>query len=234
LVPDGKDNQLSKPNYAKLCQTLNYEFKDESLLLLALTHRSKGGIHNERLEFLGDSIVNCVIAEALFHRFPEASEGQLSRWRAVMVNRESLGDLGRHYDLGTYLSLGAGEIKSGGAQRHSILSCAMEAVIGAVYLDGGFVRVTEAILEWCEPLLSTLSAQESHKDPKTLLQEYVQGLRLPLPVYQIEGTEGQAHQQTFIIRCCIEGITQTSQGKGTSRRRAEQAAAEAMLEVLNQ
>ncbi len=219
-------------NFDELCNKIHYQFKDARFLKLALTHRSKGSQHNERLEFLGDSIINCIIAEALYLQFPEATEGELSRWRAVLVNRDSLGDLARQFELGTYLYLGPGELKSGGGQRQSILSCAMEAIVGAMYLDGGFELTRETVLQWYRALLYSLSSAASHKDPKTLLQEYLQAKHLPLPLYQIEKIEGAAHKQIFIISCTIEGFHQKTQGRGTSRRRAEQAAAEAMLEVL--
>lgn len=219
-------------NYDELCDKLHYHFQDAGLIKLALTHRSKGSKHNERLEFLGDSIINCVIAEALYQQFPEATEGELSRWRAVLVNRDSLGDLARQFDLGAYLYLGPGELKSGGDQRQSILSCAMEAVVGAIYLDGGFDLTRTTILHWYQFLLQSLSSAASHKDPKTLLQEYLQAKHLPLPLYQIEDIEGAAHKQVFIISCSVDGLPEKTTGKGTSRRRAEQAAAEAMLGVL--
>lgn len=218
--------------FDELCAKLHYQFNDPSLLKLALTHRSKGSGHNERLEFLGDSIINCIIAEALYQQFPEAAEGELSRWRAVLVNRESLGDLARQFDLGHYLFLGPGELKSGGGQRQSILSCAMEAVVGALYLDGGFEATCKTVLQWYEPLLNSLSSASSHKDPKTLLQEYLQAKHLPLPSYNIDQIEGAAHKQMFIISCAVEGLSDKTIGKGTSRRRAEQAAAEAMLRIL--
>ncbi len=220
-------------NYQDIYTCLNYQFKDENLLTMALTHRSKGGNHNERLEFLGDSIVNCVIAEALYHQFPQATEGELSRWRAVLVNRESLGNLARQLDLGKYLYLGPGELKSGGGQRQSILSCAMEAIIGAIYLDGGFKNISDCIMHWYQAALNSLSNAASHKDPKTLLQEYLQARHYPLPVYRIEAIDGAAHKQVFTISCNIEGIPEQSTGQGTSRRRAEQDAAEAMLGKLN-
>ena len=199
---------------------------------LALTHRSKGSRHNERLEFLGDSIISCVIAEALYLQFPEATEGELSRWRAVLVNRDSLGDLARQFSLGSYLYLGPGELKSGGGQRQSILSCAIEAVVGAMYLDGGFEMTRKTVLQWYAASLHSLSSAASHKDPKTLLQEYLQAKHFPLPIYHIENIEGAAHKQLFIISCSVEGLKEKTFGRGTSRRRAEQAAAEAMLEVL--
>lgn len=216
----------------ELLQKIDYEFQQSNLLKVALTHRSKGGDHNERLEFLGDAVVNFVIAEILYQQFPKATEGELSRWRASLVNRDTLAELAKEFDLGRYLFLGPGELRSGGHERQSILSCAMEAIIGAVYLDGGFGVVREKISQWYEPLLQSLSSAASHKDPKTLLQEYLQGKRMSLPVYTIEVIEGEAHQQMFTVSCRIDGIKEYTQGKGTSRRRAEQDAAQAMLGVL--
>lgn len=216
----------------ELTTKLNYEFKDPQLLKIALTHRSKGGEHNERLEFLGDAVVNFVIAQILFEQFPEGTEGELSRWRASLVNRDTLGELAKEFDIGQYLLLGPGEIRSGGHSRHSILSCAMEAVIGAVYLDGGFGVIQHKIREWYAPLLQSLSTASSHKDPKTLLQECVQSRRMALPIYTVETIEGEPHQQSFTVSCSVNGVEEKTLGKGTSRRRAEQAAAQAMLEVL--
>lgn len=216
----------------ELYKILNYEFKDPNLLKIALTHRSKGGEHNERLEFLGDSIVNFVIAEILFQQFPKATEGELSRWRATLVNRDALAELAKDFDLGQYLFLGPGEMRSGGSERQSILSCTMEAVIGAVYLDSGFAIAREKILEWYDYMLENLSPEASHKDPKTLLQEYLQSRRLALPIYQVTSIEGEAHQQMFTVSCQVAGTDEKSYGKGTSRRRAEQDAAEAMLEMM--
>src|SRR3990167_4131423 len=215
-----------------LAKKLNYSFQDQKLLKIALTHRSKGGDHNERLEFLGDAVVNFVIAEILYHQFPKATEGELSRWRATLVNRDTLAELAKDFELGRYLFLGPGELRSGGSERQSILSCAMEAIIGAVYLDGGFDAARASIVAWYEPLLQSLSTAASHKDPKTLLQEYLQARRLPLPLYTVEAIEGEAHQQVFVVSCQVEGIVKKTKGKGTSRRRAEQDAARAMLRTL--
>lgn len=215
-----------------LMKSLQYTFKQPERLQLALTHRSKSGEHNERLEFLGDSVVNFVIADALYLQFPKATEGELSRWRATLVNRETLGQLAKHFELGQYLILGPGELRSGGHERESILSCAMEAIIGAIYIDGGFEAVREIILIWYQDLLLSLSSAASHKDPKTVLQEHVQGRRFALPVYTVEAIEGEAHQQTFTVSCQVEGITEKTIGKGTSRRRAEQEAAQMMLKVI--
>lgn len=216
----------------ELQKRFDYHFNQAKFLKIALTHRSKGGEHNERLEFLGDAVVNFVIAEILYQQFPSATEGELSRWRATLVNRDTLGELAKEFDLGHYLYLGPGEQRSGGSKRHSILSCAMEAVIGAIYLDGGFDAVRGKILSWYTPLLQSLSSAASHKDPKTQLQEYLQGHRMSLPAYKVEHTEGEAHKQLFTVSCRVEGIEKKAIGKGTSRRRAEQEAAQRMLEAL--
>lgn len=213
----------------EIYEKLNYTFQDPQLLKIALTHRSKGGDHNERLEFLGDAVVNFVIAEILYQQFPKASEGDLSRWRASLVNRETLANLAKKFDIGRFLLLGQGEQRSGGSERRSILSCSMEAIIGAVYLDAGFDVAYEKIEEWYDALLQSLSSVANHKDPKTLLQEYLQSRRLSLPVYKVEKVEGEAHQQTFTISCTIEGVKEKTYGTGTSRRRAEQDAAQLML-----
>jgi ribonuclease III len=216
----------------ELSQKLGYEFKQAKFLKIALTHRSKGGEHNERLEFLGDAVVNFVIAEILYQQFPKATEGELSRWRASLVNRDTLAELAKEFELGRYIFLGPGELRSGGSERQSILSCAMEAIIGAVYLDGGFDATRAQIVAWYEPLLQSLSSAASHKDPKTRLQEYLQSRRMSLPLYAVAKIEGEAHQQLFTISCQVEGIKEKTLGKGTSRRRAEQDAAQAMLGVL--
>jgi len=216
----------------ELSEKIGYSFRDQRFLKMALTHRSKGGDHNERLEFLGDAVVNFVIAEVLYDQFPKATEGDLSRWRATLVNRDALADLAKEFELGRYLYLGPGELRSGGHERQSILSCAMEAVIGAIYVDGGFAMARAKIIDWYTPLIQSLSSAASHKDPKTLLQEYLQRAHLPLPLYTVESITGEAHQQRFTVSCQVEGIKEKSLGEGTSRRRAEQEAAAAMLKVL--
>lgn len=217
----------------ELSHILGYEFSNPHLLTVALTHRSTDKENNERLEFLGDSIVNFVIAEILYIQFPQAQEGELSRWRATLINRATLGKLARQFDIGRFLFLGPGELKSGGGQRESILSCAMEALIGAIYLDGGFSVIRECILRWYEPLLDSLSEDIStHKDPKTQLQEYLQSRHFSLPVYTVESVEGEPHQQIFIVSCKITSLKQKASGKGSSRRRAEQDAAETMLGII--
>jgi ribonuclease-3 len=213
------------------CQ-LGYAFKNTKLLKLALTHRSSGEVNNERLEFLGDSIVNFLIAEALYQQFSQAQEGELSRWRASLINRDTLAELARTFQLGHYLFLGPGELKSGGAERSSILSCAMEAIIGAIYLDGGYEITRECILRWYQPLLISLSQAKDHKDPKTQLQEYLQQHRQPLPVYTVENIQGESHLQFFTVSCRVAHVSEHVLGKGSSRRRAEQDAAEKMLKVI--
>ena len=216
----------------ELCRQLQYTFQDPELLRVALTHRSKHDLNNERMEFLGDSIVNCVIAECLYHQFPHAQEGDLSRWRATLINRDALAHLGREFDLGRYMHLGPGELKSGGSGRQSILSCAMEAVIGAVYLDGGFLVVRECLMRWYAPLLKSITHKTSHKDPKTQLQEELQAKHLPLPVYTVESVSGEAHEQSFVVSCSVSNVSEKVLGSGSSRRKAEQDAAQHVLGKL--
>jgi ribonuclease-3 len=213
----------------ELSRKLGYKFSNSKLLKMALTHRSNDDENNERLEFLGDSIVNFIMAEAIYLQFPHAQEGDLSRFRASLINRDALGNLARDFDLGRYLFLGLGELKSGGSDRQSILSCAMEAIIGAIYLDGGFNIVKECVLRWYQPMLQSLSYAANHKDPKTQLQEYLQSLHLALPLYEVLSITGESHQQTFVIRCLVPNFEFEAIGKGTSRRRAEQEAALTML-----
>ncbi len=216
----------------ELCQSLGYQFNNTNLLKIALTHRSCDETNNERLEFLGDSIVNFVVAEALYQKFPHAQEGDLSRWRASLVNRDALGKLARELKIGRFIFLGIGELKSGGNERQSILSCTMEALIGAIYLDGGFAVTRDCIFRWYKSTLESLSNAASHKDPKTQLQEYLQGLHQSLPVYQVESAEGASHRQIFTVSCVIASRKEKILGRGSSRRRAEQEAAEKMLGIL--
>ncbi|OPX56065.1 RNAse III [Oceanospirillum multiglobuliferum] len=222
-----------KTNLQKLCNQLGYSFNDIEHLNLALTHRSFGGSNNERLEFLGDSIVNFVIAEALYHQFTEAREGQLSRLRARLVKGVTLAELAREFELGDYLQLGSGELKSGGFRRDSILADAMEAVIGAIYIDGGMDICRERILIWYAERLRNLDLSDTQKDPKTLLQEYLQSRQQALPKYEVISVEGDAHDQTFTVECEIESLTSRPLGIGSSRRNAEQQAAKKALQALN-
>lgn len=216
----------------KLLRKLKYQFRDTDLLNQALTHRSVGGKNNERLEFLGDSILSFVIAERLYQQFPGESEGILSRLRASLVKGETLAELARDLDLGEYLSLGQGEMKSGGFRRASILADAFEAIIGAVYLDSNIDEVTSLLLRLFASRLEAISPNVNIKDPKTRLQEYLQGRKEDLPLYELISLEGEAHEQQFVVSCQINGGKSKAQGEGSSRRKAEQAAAEKVLELL--
>ena len=218
---------------SRLEKKLTYQFKDPELLDLALTHRSANGKHNERLEFLGDSILSFVIADELYHRFPKINEGDMSRMRATLVRGHTLAELGREFCLGDYLKLGPGELKSGGFRRDSILADAVEAIIGAIYLDSGTEAVRGIILSWYQTRLDAIKPGVSQKDPKTRLQEFLQGRRKPLPVYTVTNIKGEAHNQEFTVSCDVAGIGMPVIGKGTSRRKAEQAAAETALEQLS-
>lgn len=214
----------------ELMKQLGHEFNDAKLFKLALTHCSSNAYeNNERLEFLGDSIINFVIAEALFQQFPLLKEGELTRFRASLVNRTMLYQIAQQFKIGSYLILGTGELKSGGHERASILSCAMEALIGAIYLDSDFNHTRQCILVWYKPFLEALTLNTNQKDPKTKLQEYLQKKRLALPIYEVDSILGKDHDQIFRIRCRIVGINEEVLGIGKSRRSAEQAAAELML-----
>ncbi|HCH2711079.1 TPA: ribonuclease III [Vibrio parahaemolyticus] len=216
----------------KLERKLGYQFKDAGLINLALTHRSANSKHNERLEFLGDSILSFVIADDLYHRFPKVNEGDMSRMRATLVRGHTLAELGREFDLGDYLKLGPGELKSGGFRRDSILADAVEAIIGAIYLDSDIEKVCSIVLSWYNSRLEAIKPGVSQKDPKTRLQEFLQGRRKPLPVYTVTNIKGEAHNQEFTVECEVAGVDKPVIGKGTSRRKAEQAAAETALEQL--
>ncbi|HWQ95619.1 MAG TPA: ribonuclease III [Gammaproteobacteria bacterium] len=210
---------------------LGYRFTDGTLLEAALTHRSAGSINNERMEFLGDAILNFIIAEEIYQRFPRAHEGELSRLRASLVKEETLAHLARDLELGQHLILGQGEQKSGGHRRASTLADALEALIGAVYLDGGFAACREMIVSLYRERLDAASPSTDLKDPKTRLQEYLQSRRLPPPLYNVLEISGEAHAQTFRMECFVQG-RESTQGTGSSRRRAEQDAAEKMLTLL--
>lgn len=215
-----------------LQKKLGYTFNDEAMLVRALTHRSAGSRHNERLEFLGDSLLSMVIADALFHRFPKVNEGDMSRMRATLVREKTLAELAREFELGDYLILGPGELKSGGFRRESILADAVEALIGAVYLDANIEQMKTMLLGWYEDRLNGIQPGIDQKDPKTRLQELLQGKRKPLPTYTVVNVIGEAHNQKFTVHCHIEGVPEPVIGLGTSRRKAEQSAAEHALEVL--
>lgn len=216
----------------RLCKRLGYAFREPALLDTALTHRSAGGTNNERLEFLGDAILGFVIADILYERFPGAQEGELSRLRANLVKGETLAEIARGLRIGDELMLGPGELKSGGFRRDSILAGALEALVGAVYLDGGLEdgrRMVESIFG---DLLASSAPGLKQKDPKTRLQEYLQARRTALPAYDVHAVEGLDHDQTFHVTCVIDGVEQPFRGTGTSRRKAEQDAAEKALRFL--
>ena len=215
----------------QLVERLGYSFRDEGLLAQALTHRSAGSINNERLEFLGDAVLGQVVAHDLFARFPEAAEGELSRLRAALVRKETLASVARTLDLGDYLALGPGELRTGGHTRASILADALEAVFGAVYLDGGQQAAERLILTLFEKRFDELTPGSGRKDPKTRLQEFLQGQRFSLPDYEVVDITGADHDQLFSCRCSVSDLGLEAVGEGSSRRRAEQAAA---AEVLRQ
>jgi ribonuclease-3 len=210
---------------------LGYRFQDPSRLRQALTHRSYGTPHNERLEFLGDGLLNCVIAWLLFLRFPTLPEGHLSRLRANLVNQDCLARLALELGLGEHLLLGEGELKSGGFRRPSILADALEAIFGAVFLDGGFEATARVVGRVYDPLLSELDPGAQGKDPKTLLQELLQARRLPLPRYSVIAVRGEAHEQRFEVECLIPELDLRTEGEGSSRRGAEQSAARAAYDL---
>ena len=228
-----KFNNMREDNLDRLQRKIDYHFQDVALLKQALTHRSAGHNHNERLEFLGDAILNLTIAEALFHQFPKCNEGELSRMRATLVREPTLAILARDFQLGDYLSLGQGELKSGGFRRESILADCVEAIIGAISLDSSLSHATQIVNRWYQTLLETIKPGDNQKDAKTRLQEYLQGNRQPLPTYNVVSIQGEAHNQLFIVECSISDNDRTFIGKGSSRRKAEQAAAEQILQELS-
>ncbi|WP_294609474.1 ribonuclease III [uncultured Gilliamella sp.] len=217
--------------FSQIQQALGYQFKDLSLLELALTHRSANKLHNERLEFLGDSILSFVIADELYHRFVKQDEGDLSQMRATLVCGQTLAVIGKSFKLGDYLILGQGELKSGGFRRESIISDAVEAIIGAIYLDSDIETIRQLILSWYQSRLDQIKPGIKQKDAKTRLQEHLQGIRRQRPCYLILEVTGDNHEQEFLIQCKIDNDNHEYLGRGLSRRKAEQAAAQ---EALNQ
>lgn len=217
---------------SRLQQRLGHAFSNPALLVQALTHRSFGQPNNERLEFLGDSILNCVIAIALFERFGELKEGEMSRLRASLVRQEGLHRVAQTLDLGEALRLGEGELKSGGFRRPSILADALEAVFAAVFLDAGFDAAKGVIDRLYAPMIAEIDPRAALKDPKTALQEWLQGRKLPLPQYQLAQVLGEAHAQEFEIVCMLEACGVRTVGRGASRRAAEQQSAELALAAL--
>lgn len=219
--------------HSTLCKKLGLNFNNPEIFTMALTHRSAGANNNERLEFLGDSILGFVIAQKIFELFPSAAEGVLSRLRASLVNQGSLAELARNNQMGDYLLLGSGELKSGGFRRDSILSDAVEAIIGALYNDQGMEVCQDWILQLFAKKLESLSLDNWQKDPKTQLQELMQSRKMELPVYKVLTMSGLAHEQTFKVKCSTPLVAEACIGSGNSRKKAEQSAAELMLELLD-
>lgn len=215
-----------------LQRRIGYVFKDDRLLDLALTHRSFRSNNNERLEYLGDAILSFVIAEALYHKFPKAKEGQLSRMRSLLVKGVTLAEIGKAFQLGDFLNLGGGELKSGGFRRESIIADALEAIIGAIFLDSDQESCKQVVLSWYDERLSNLSIEQTEKDPKTRLQEYLQSIKKDLPSYTVSSVTGEAHNQTFNVTCEIDTLQIVTKNKGSSRRIAEQKAAKEALKIL--
>jgi ribonuclease III len=211
---------------------LHHDPRDPQLFIAALTHRSSPGPNNERLEFLGDAVLNLVIAQRLYLVFPSASEGDLSRLRARLVSSEPLAEVATQLALGEALQLGSGELKSGGFRRQSILADALEAVCGALFLDGGLDVARVVIERLFQPRIEALPAPQSLKDAKTRLQEHLQSRGLALPRYLVERIEGEAHEQTFHVACEVVDLGRRAEGSGSSRRRAEQEAAERVLQEI--
>ncbi len=222
-----------KIDLQKLYRCLDYTFNDSGLLRRALTHRSKSAENYERLEFLGDSILEFTISAELYDRHPDLSEGKLTRLRSSLVKKETLAEIARQIGLGDYLQLGSGELKSGGFDRESILADALEAVFGAVYLDDGIDSAQRVILYLYRDILQGVTPKSLEKDPKTQLQEYLQKRSQLLPVYQMHEVEGAQHKQLFVVECIVPGLGMPVRGKGSSRRKAEQQAASKVLELLN-
>lgn len=218
----------------KLARKLGLTFKQPMLVKRALTHRSANADNNERLEFLGDSVLGFVIAERLYQKFTEADEGVLSRLRATLVNQTALANIARKLNLGDYLILGSGELKSGGYRRDSILSDAMEALIGALLIDQGMDACRVWILELFSEQIDGLSMRDWKKDPKTRLQESMQARGLDLPAYALKSVVGQPHDQCFVVECRVSLTEETCEGRGSSRKRAEQESAEKMLAKLTE
>jgi ribonuclease-3 len=222
--------QSSRGN--SLDKKLGYVFRQPALLQRALTHRSYAPEHNERLEFLGDSILGCVISRHLYSSYPQLSEGELSRLRSSLVKEETLATLALQLELGSHLKMGEGELRSGGFRRPSILADALEALFGAVFLDGGFADAETVVLNLYLPYLEKVDTEGLGKDAKTLLQEYLQARRIPLPVYRVVAIRGEAHAQTFQVECIIPSMKVAAMGEGASRRNAEQQAAQAAYRMI--
>ena len=224
---------LMPPSQAEtLAARLSYAPRDRTLFVVALTHRSADGPNNERLEFLGDSVLNLLLSERLYREFPMASEGDLSRLRARLVSEEPLAEIAQSMQLGELLSLGSGELKTGGFRRQSILADAFEALCGALYLDGGLEAVRATIAPMFEARIAALPEPSTLKDAKTRLQEFLQANGRALPQYTVKRTSGEPHAQTFLVSCIVAHASIETEGEGPSRRRAEQIAAQAALRAL--
>jgi ribonuclease III len=218
----------------RLNDLAQHAFADQGLLRQALTHRSAGPRHNERLEFLGDALLNLIVADALYRRWPKADEGSLTRARAELVRESTLAELARGLDLGSQLLLGPGEMKSGGHRRDSILADAFEALVGAIYLDGGYAVCCDVVLPWFEAGLGELPPGKVGKDAKTRLQEWLQARQLALPEYELIEAIGEEHERSFRVRCTARDPALQTEGVGASRRAAEQQAAAGLIEQLEQ
>lgn len=223
-----------KDQLQRLCRKLDYEFRNPALLTQALTHRSSGAMNNERLEFLGDGLINFVIGAELYDKQIRAEEGALSRLRASLVREETMAQIGRDLELGDVLHLGESELKSGGFRRDSILADALEAVIGAIFLDQGFDAARKVTLHVYAPFLADLPDPETLKDAKTRLQEVLQAQSRPLPVYEVLSESGPPHKREFVVRCSLSDAAEATQANGSSRRIAQQRAAAMMLEKLQE
>lgn len=211
---------------------LLYRFTDPALYTQALTHRSAAAADNERLEFLGDALLNGLIAEAIFCHFPQATEGEMSRWRAALVCQETLADIARSLELGNALVLGSGELKSGGFRRDSILADALEALVAAIYLDSNFDSCRDAVMPWFADRLAALSPAHEQRDAKTRLQEWLQARHKALPVYELLDEQGASHERQFVMLCRIASPALEAQGRGSSRKQAEQQAAAHLIALL--
>lgn len=221
-------------NYKLLYKKLGYTFKESANLELALTHRSFKQNHNERLEYLGDAVLGLVVADELFRRFPKQPEGKLTRMRSTLVKGDTLALVAKEFELGDFLFLGSGELKSGGFRRSSILADTVEAIIGAIYLESGLEICQPLILNWFKSRLDALDPEAHPKDSKTLLQEHLQGTKLPLPLYTVVQIDGKDHDQNFTVECDVSLLPKPMVGRGSSRRKAEQNAAKAAYEKLNE
>ncbi len=224
----------NSPELQRLCRALEYEFRNESLLEMALTHRSAVGENYERLEFLGDAVLDYVISHELYHRYPRCNEGELSRLRSTLVNRDMLARIAQRIVIGEHLKLGPGELKSGGFRRSSILADALEAIFGAISLDSSFAQARAVILRLYKPCFEELPELDQLKDPKTRLQELLQARRMPLPSYSIVREEGSKHARIYVVECESPALPGRVEGRGSSRRKAEQAAAQEAFRILTE